>query len=620
MRDAVLIGTLICLGYMLAVFGMSAVVLIVSALDNAIRSRETLAEDFDVLVHSRFTPPVSVIVPAYNEEGMVMISVQSVLDFDYPEFEVLIVDDGSTDRTFEVLEHELDLEPFGYYERRIVECAPVTGVYRSRTFEHVKVIRKENQGTKADASNCGLNYARYRYVLLLDGDTIYEPDALLNCMRLMASDPARVIGITGHISVASQPETTVGARLEDRELIDRTLLSNFQHIEYLRSFLNTRLGWSRLGFMMCVSGAFGLWRRDVVEEVGGWSKDFSCEDIELTFRVHEHMRRTNTPYKILSIPEMVARTEAPGRIKALVSQRTRWQRVILETFWHYRKMILNPRYGFVGLVGIPVMLLSEALGLVFELVGFATLVAGMVMGIFSWQPHHLLHVDVVRPCGADERGDPDGGHLDTGVSPAPPGGLLALGPLELFLLRPILIWVALPRHDRLLPERQGLGQFDRNERSELGSRAGPAQGAAQRLARRQLHSRALVSRELQLPVSQTGVAARPRRSSCRRPARARASCRRCARTPPIVFSPVPGRPARSARSRGSTARCEPHEHGGEPVRESPPHVGRHAFPRRPRSVTDGSPLTWHVRPSDAATRRRRCSPAPGAVGTVAAAP
>ena len=240
---------------MLALYGIYAVVLIVSALDNAIRSRETLAEDFEVLVHSRFTPPVSVIVPAYNEQEMVAITVQSVLAFEYPELEVIIVDDGSTDRTFEVLEDELDLEPFGYYERRIVECAPVTGVYRSRKYEHVKVIHKENQGTKADASNCGLNYARYRYVLLLDGDTIYEPDALLNCMRLMASDPARVIGITGHISVASQPETTVGARLEDRELIDRTLLSNFQHIEYLRSFLNTRLGWSRLGFMMCVSGA-----------------------------------------------------------------------------------------------------------------------------------------------------------------------------------------------------------------------------------------------------------------------------------------------------------------------------------------------------------------------------
>ena len=125
MHTAVYVGTLICLAYMLALFATSALMLIVSGLDNAIRSRETLAEDFGVLGHSRFTPPVSVIVPAYNEEGMVLITVRSVLAFDYPEFEVIIVDDGSTDRTFEVLERELDLEPFGYYERRIVECAPV---------------------------------------------------------------------------------------------------------------------------------------------------------------------------------------------------------------------------------------------------------------------------------------------------------------------------------------------------------------------------------------------------------------------------------------------------------------------------------------------------------------
>ena len=152
MQTAVYWATLICLAYMLGLFAISALMLIVSGLDNAIRSRETLAEDFGALGRSRFAPPVSVLVPAYNEEGMVMIAVQSVLAFDYPEFEVIIVDDGSTDRTFEVLERELDLEPFGYYERRIVECAPVTGVYRSRMHDHVKVIRKENQGTKADAA------------------------------------------------------------------------------------------------------------------------------------------------------------------------------------------------------------------------------------------------------------------------------------------------------------------------------------------------------------------------------------------------------------------------------------------------------------------------------------
>ena len=473
MQTAVYWATLVCLAYMLGLFALSAVMLIFSGLENAIRSRETLAEDFGALGRSRFSPPVSVLVPAYNEEGMVMISVRSVLAFDYPEFEVIIIDDGSTDRTFEVLERELDLEPFGYYERRIVECAPVTGVYRSRTHEHVKVVRKVNQGTKADASNCGLNYARYRYVLLLDGDTLYEPDALLNCMRLAAADPQRVIGITGHISVASQPETTMGARKEDRELIDATLLSNFQHLEYLRSFLNTRLGWSRLGFMMCVSGAFGLWRRDIVEEVGGWSTEFSCEDIELTFRVHEHMRRTGRPYRIVSIPEMVARTEAPGRIGALVSQRTRWQRVVLETFWSYRRMILNPRYGFVGLVGVPLMLLSEGLGLAFELLGLVTFVAGIAMGIFSWQAYIVFFFSMAFALAVLT----SAAVLLEDISTRAYRlrhivRLLALGPLELLVYRPILMWARYRGTIGFFRNEKGWDKFDRNERTE------PVQGTA----------------------------------------------------------------------------------------------------------------------------------------------
>jgi len=459
-------GTLVCLGYMLAVFGSSALVLIVSSLDNAIRSRETLAENFDVLVSSRFTPPVSVIIPAYNEEGMVMLTIRSVLAFDYAEFEVIVVDDGSTDGTFEVLQRELDLEPFGYYERRIVECAPVVGVYRSRRYEHVKVIQKQNGGTKADASNCGLNYARFRYVLLLDGDTLYEPDALLNSMRLAASDPQRVIGLTGHISVASHPETTIGARAQDREAIDATLLSNFQHLEYLRSFLNTRLGWSRLGFMMCVSGAFSLWRRDVVEEVGGWSTEFSCEDIELTFRVHEYMRRNGRPYRILSIPEMVARTEAPGRIRALVSQRARWQRVTLETLWSYRRMIGNPRYGFAGLVAIPLMVLSEGLGLVFELLGLGTLALGIALGVFSWQTYVVFLVSMAFGLAVLTSAAVLMEDISTRAYRLRHiARLIALGPLELVAYRPILMWARFRGTVAFLRSEKGWDKFDRNERS-----------------------------------------------------------------------------------------------------------------------------------------------------------
>lgn len=465
MQQAIYVATLICLAYMLAVFALYGLLIIFSTLDNAIRSRESLAEDFEVLGHSRFTMPVSVVVPMFNEEEVAAVTVESVLAFDYPELEVIIVEDGSTDDTFGVLDRLLDLEPFAYFERRIVDCAPVLGVYRSRHNEHVKVIRKENEGTKADACNCGLNFARYRYVCTLDGDTVYEPDALLNSMRLIVRDPARIVGLTGHISVASHPESLVGARLEDRELIDATLLSNFQHLEYLRAFLNNRLAWSRLGFMLCASGAFNIWRRDIMEEVGGWSPGFSCEDIELTFRVHEHMRRLGRPYRILSIPEMVARTEAPSRIRALVTQRARWQRVILETLWHYRRMIGNSRYGVVGLVGVPIILATEGLAPIFELVGFGALAAGIVMGIFSWQTYVLFF-----------------GSMTFGLAILTSAAvlledistrayrlrhlirLIALSPFELIVYRPILIWARLRGVWEFLHGERGWGEMKRNTR------------------------------------------------------------------------------------------------------------------------------------------------------------
>src|SRR5437764_1313038 len=235
-----------------------------------------------------------------------------------------------------------------------------------------------------------MNYARYRYVCTVDGDTLYEPDALLNAMRLVVRDPERIVGLTGHISVASHPEGRVGARIEDRELIDKTLLSNFQHLEYLRAFLNDRLAWSRLGFMRCASGAFAVYRRDVLEELGGFSRDFSCEDIELTFRIHESFLRKRQPYRIVAMPDPVARTEGPNRVSSLVSQRARWQRVMLETTWHYRRMLMNPRYGTVGFVGLPFYMLSEVVAPFVEAVALVTLIVAVAFGAVTWHEYLLV--------------------------------------------------------------------------------------------------------------------------------------------------------------------------------------------------------------------------------------
>ena len=140
----------------------------------------------------------------------------------------------------------------------------------------------------------------------------------------------------------------------------------YQHMDYLRAFFNNRLAWSRLGFMLCAVGAFQIWRRDVLEEVGGYARNFTCEDIELTFRVHEKFRREGRDYEIHCLPDNVGTTEGPDTVRKLVSQRERWQRVINETVWHYRQMWFRPRYGSVGLLGAPFYLFTEVLAPVFE--------------------------------------------------------------------------------------------------------------------------------------------------------------------------------------------------------------------------------------------------------------
>ena len=337
-------------------------------------------------------------MPCYDEAAVVVGAVSSALDFDYFEHEVILVNDGSRDDTMAVLTAAFDLYPHQVFYRRTIPTQEVRGIYRSARHPRLLVVDKANGG-KADALNMGLNLSRYRYVCCLDGDTIYERDALLKGMRLAVADPARVVGVTSLLAVGLHPERQGSVR-DEAYRMGRTLLINFQHIDYLRSFLNNRSAWSRLDYMLCAIGAFMIWRRDLLVEMGGFSRDFTCEDIEMTFRVYEKLLRERRPCKVLALPDTLATTEGPVRVSALVSQRARWQRVILETLWHYRRMLLNPRYGTVGLIGMPFYLVTEALAPLFELLTAVTLLLAVVLRVFDfWQfLYFLAAISMLNAC------------------------------------------------------------------------------------------------------------------------------------------------------------------------------------------------------------------------------
>ena len=374
---------IVCILHLLGANFLYLTMFIVAAIDNAIRNREDRTEDYDTLSSSRFTIPVSVVVPAYNEQSMIVPCVRSLLAQEYPEFEVIVVNDGSKDETFDLLKREFDLKPRQVFYRRSLSCAKVLGIYQSAREPRLTVVDKENGG-KADALNCGINLSRYRYLCFVDSDTVFIRKALLKGMRLAIKDPARVIAVTSLINISTEPETACRTESGETQLASRPFV-NFQHIDYLRSFLGNRSAWSRLNFMLCTIGVFSIWRRDVVMEMGGFSPDFTCEDIEISFRAHYRYLRERRPYQILSLPDAVACTEGPSRVASLISQRARWQRVINETVWHYRSMILNPRYRTVGLIGMPYYILYEVLAPFFELLAWVTLPVAWWMGVMDWK-------------------------------------------------------------------------------------------------------------------------------------------------------------------------------------------------------------------------------------------
>ena len=292
--------------------------------------------DYGTIANSELSVPVSIVVPAYNEESVIAESVRSLLNSHYAAFEVVVVNDGSTDRTLEVLTDEYDLVPHERVPRAHLETKPVVASYRSLSDERLVVIEKENGGSRADAVNAGLRYARYPLFLAVDADTLLDIDALPRLVREFQVRP-ETVALGGIVRIANGSTVEAGHVTEART--PRELLVNLQIVEYLRAFLVGRTGWSRLGAVLIVSGAFGIFRREDVIEIGGYDADSFAEDADLVVRLHRLCRDRGRPYRIGFIADPVCWTEAPSSLKVLKSQRERWQRGLLEVLWTARHMM-----------------------------------------------------------------------------------------------------------------------------------------------------------------------------------------------------------------------------------------------------------------------------------------
>jgi len=452
----------------LAVYALTMGILAV--IEATFRRRQDHAEDYESVLESAHSIPVTIIAPSYNEELMAVPVLKSLLGQAYPTIEVIAVDDGSTDGTLAAMIKEFDLEPRQVFYRSSLDTKPVRMVYRSRLDPRLTVVSKENGG-KADALNCGINFARYRYLCCVDGDTMFTPDAVLKAMTMISRDPARIVGAASFFGISLTPEAV--AESNYAVTTNDHLLGDFQLLDMMRAFVDYRAAWSKLECMMCVSGGYGMWRRDVVIEVGGFSPKFTCEDIEMTFRVHEHMLRTKQPYRIISLPNLIAQTEGPSKIPQLVSQRARWQRVTMETIWEYRRMFLRPSYRNVGMLGVPYYTLFECFAPLFQVASVVTLVLAGVYGVLGW-PSYLAFLGIMAFGTALPTtlaiSLHDRGYRDFRVRDLV--RMLLLGPLDLFLYRPILMWAGLVGVWEFMRGDKRWNKFERNARPRATAPAG----------------------------------------------------------------------------------------------------------------------------------------------------
>lgn len=346
-------------------------------------ARRKEEEDHPLYYFTNFNFPVSIIIPASNEEIWINDSVKSVLNLNYPKFELIIVDDGSTDGTYRILNDMLELYSTEMVYIKHYKDGKTNDILRSRKYPNVTVIRKDKGQKKAGAANAGLNIAKYDYVCVMDADTVLEQDSLLNVMTEVQNDPERIVGAGSYFGLSN------GLKIKDGVIAQRSFSYNpliaYQNLEYIRSFFGNRVGLSRFNAMPNVAGGFGIWRRDIIYALGGYSSEYSSEDLELTFRVHKYIADEKLHYNIVMLPYYAAWTEGPSNIRSLIAQRDRWQRVVIETTWNYKGMFLNPKYGNFAFLVFPYYVLYEVMGVFFEIISVIFVALGWAFGVLDFK-------------------------------------------------------------------------------------------------------------------------------------------------------------------------------------------------------------------------------------------
>jgi len=325
--------------------------------------------------------PISILVPAHDEAATIVASVRCLLQLGYPSFEVIVVNDGSTDNTLDLLVKEFDLSAVASATWTRISTREVKQAYRSLKYPELLVLDKV-QGGKSDALNAAINVSKYPLFCSIDADSLLEPQALRRIARAFAEDD-RIIAAGGVVRVLNGALVERGGVVASRVPWRPLLLC--QSLEYVRGFSAGRTSLARINSLLIIAGAFGLFRKAPVIEIGGYHRDTVCEDMELVVRLRRKAREAKRVARVIFVPDPVCWTQVPSDWGSLIQQRDRWQRGLLESLWMHRKMFMNPRYGAVGLIAMPFYTLFEALGPVIELSGYVFVAVLFFLGLLNKQ-------------------------------------------------------------------------------------------------------------------------------------------------------------------------------------------------------------------------------------------
>lgn len=385
--------------YSISINSIYIILLLLSGVNVKKQARLWNIKNISMMFRNKMIPSISIIAPAYNEEKTIIESAKSLLNLNYPEYELIVVNDGSKDDTLLKLIEEFSLVRVDYQYHQSLNTAPIRGIYRNPSLPRMVVVDKSNGG-KADSLNAGINVANKTYFCGIDADSLLEPDALLKLASLTLDESVETPALGGNIFPINGCSVDKGLVTDVR--IPSNPLARFQTIEYIRAFMAGRLGWQQIDSLLIISGAFGLFRKDRVIGIGGYltekgqyKKDTVGEDMELVVRISRLMHEAKSPFKVLYSFNANCWTEVPEDLKSLRSQRYRWHRGLIDILYFHRSMLFNKNYKKTGMFAMPYFLLFEAIGPMIEIQGYIMVVLAAVLGILDSKIALLLFISTI---------------------------------------------------------------------------------------------------------------------------------------------------------------------------------------------------------------------------------